>query len=404
MRKIIVSLFAFLCIAMVTNAQNSKLVGSWLAVSAEVKGQIEEPFFVTQFTKEGKMIIMGMEFGSWELNKSNSAFTMESEFDKDFNGEAKVLKLTETEFAFIKDGAKINYIKLNETEIAADNGKSNLEGLWIIENPENPSVLYSLKIELPDSFVLVEKGDGMSSTSKGTWIFNPKENSIIMMGLSHFLKGKHDLNLPAADKIVFHQKGNVINGLKEKPSTIKVERLEFTESDFFDENGDYKYDDEEQKIPWQDPLDMSMRLVNIDQLFYKYSTLIEGTGSFDSEILIANVNADPQEYALSIDYIFHGYDNYNLPEDTQLPPNNEFSKPLFPEKEGDFRIVKTEQITTPAGTFDCTVIEAVYSFDVRKRLWMINDKPGIYAKIIEDKAGGFGHYSVYELQEIKEKE
>jgi len=33
---------------------------------------------------------------------------------------------------------------------------------------------------------------------------------------------------------------------------------------------------------------------------------------------------------------------------------------------------------------------------------MIIDKPGIYAKIIEDKPGTFGYYNMYELQEIKE--
>jgi len=32
---------------------------------------------------------------------------------------------------------------------------------------------------------------------------------------------------------------------------------------------------------------------------------------------------------------------------------------------------------------------------------MINNKPGVYAKIIADKPGPFGQYSVYELLEIK---
>lgn len=402
MKKAIFLLILFQSFVLITYAQNSKLVGNWLAVKVEVKGQIEEPYMMTEFTEDGKMIIMGMELGTWKLNKSNSVITMESEFEKDFNGEAEVLKLTETEFTFIKDGTKVYYIKLNENEIAAENGKSNLEGLWKIENTENPSLIQSLKIELPDSFVLVEKGDGMTSTSKGTWIFNPKENSLIMMSLSHFLRGKYSVSSSSANKLVLKQKGNVITAFMEKPSSIKVERLDFTESDFFDENGEYKYYDDEAKIPWQDPFGMIMGLVNVKQLLYKYSTMIEGTAAFESEILIANVEADGHKQTLNIDYIFYGYDKNNLPEDTQLPPNNDYSSPLYPLKEGDFRITKTEEITTPAGTFDCTVIEAVYSFDVRKRLWMINDKPGIYAKIIEDKAGRFGHYLVYELQEIKE--
>jgi hypothetical protein len=60
------------------------------------------------------------------------------------------------------------------------------------------------------------------------------------------------------------------------------------------------------------------------------------------------------------------------------------------------------QITTPAGTFECTVLESIDYDEVRKKLWMINDRLGIYARIIEENPDEiFGHYSVYELQEIK---
>jgi len=175
----------------------------------------------------------------------------------------------------------------------------------------------------------------------------------------------------------------------------------FTEDDFFDENDEYKYYDDEQKLPWQDSYGMIMSLENVKQLVYKYSSLIDDKEAFKDKILTANVKANIEESCLSIDYIFYGYDTYNLPEDTQLPPNKAYSELLYPERENSFRVTGTEQITTPAGTFDCTVIEVFDNSEIKKKLWMINNKPGIYAKCIHDKSGDWGHYDIYELQEIQ---
>ena len=99
-----------------------------------------------------------------------------------------------------------------------------------------------------------------------------------------------------------------------------------------------------------------------------------------------------------IDNIFNGYDS----TESDLPINRNFSSPLYPLEEHVYRIANNEQIITPAGTFECTVIEAVNYSGVLKKLWMVNDKIGVYAKIIEeDTDENFGHYYIYELQKIK---
>ena len=80
------------------------------------------------------------------------------------------------------------------------------------------------------------------------------------------------------------------------------------------------------------------------------------------------------------------------------------SKALYPLTDDIFRIVGNEQITTPAGTFNCVVVEVATISDVLKKLWVITDKPGfgIYAKVIDENPDEtWGHYSVYELQAIK---
>ena len=191
--------------------------------------------------------------------------------------------------------------------------------------------------------------------------------------------------------------------LKKVASASKIEHLTYAQEDFYTENEEYKYDGEDKKLPWNDSFSMMMTLVNVKQLVYKHSTLIEGVNIFQSKIVTANVNSNPQEQQLSIDYIFNGYDRFNLPKDTKLPPNqfNEYNK-LYPEENNSFRVVGKEKITTSAGTFNCTIVEVIEGFDKKLKLWMINDKPYIFAKMIKERTDKmYGYYHMYELQEIK---
>ena len=77
---------------------------------------------------------------------------------------------------------------------------------------------------------------------------------------------------------------------------------------------------------------------------------------------------------------------------------------FFPQEEPEyFRVVGTEDIKTDLGTFKCTVVEGLGNFDLKLKYWMINDKPGVFAKIIKSKEEGnpFDYTNVYTLKEIK---
>jgi len=187
----------------------------------------------------------------------------------------------------------------------------------------------------------------------------------------------------------------------------KIERLSFNQEMFKDEDENYKYEADEEKLPWKSSYEMMLSLINTDHLIYKYANLIEDTETFENKTLKAEVKINEDEQMLSIDCIFHGYDRYNLPEDADLPPNQldfRFDNKIYPLKDLLLRISGEETITTEAGTFKCTLIEAYSNlFEESYKLWMINDKPGVYAKIIADKAGMFGHYHVFELSKIVNK-
>ena len=312
-------LFFLLCtIPEIANAQQAEIGGAWQLLNVKADGEIYENLKAIYVFQEGGILKAArsaqselIAVGKWKFSKKQNALIMRSTLDKDFDGNATLIKISDSELVYEKDEAILYFKRIEAANLAPDN----------------------------------------------------KSTSV----------------------------------------AINIPRLNFTETDFFDDDNEYKYYDDEEKLPWQDVDDLLMSLVNVKQLVYNYAKLDNSTGEFNNEILTADVNSNPSEQALSIDYIFYGYDRYNLPEDVALQPNDEYLKPLYPEEENTFRIAGSEQIKTPAGTFNCTVVEVVLSFETRKKLWMINNKPGIYAKIITDKPSEFGMYSVFELQEIKMK-
>lgn len=395
-----VTLFiALIVFSIVGNAQTSSVAGSWLLTRAEIDDQVQEPMQIADFKDDGKMEVLGMEMGTWKYNEEKKTIDMTSEFDKDFAGENKVIALNDTEMVLEKGNTKLFYVRIDPDKIQQDNQASGLEGTWKIQTEyESMNIL---TLELPDSFTLVESEEGMTSTSRGTWIYDPSGEMIAFVGLRNIISGNNKITLHTATNLELENNGTKIIAEKMKSGANKIESLDFTEADFYNEDGDFKYYEDEEKLPWLDAYDKIMSMTNVNQLVYNYSTMIGGTSVFNSKTLTADVSASDEEQSLSIDYIFYGYDRYNLPDDTELPPNSDYTSPLFPLKDLDFRIAGREQITTPAGTFDCTVLEAVNYSGVSIKLWLIDNKPGIYAKIIEDDTTGDDHYIIYELLEIR---
>ena len=405
MKKTKLLLIVLIALTGIVNAQKSKLVGSWLMTKAEVGSEVENPYFITEFNEDGKMIVMGMDAGTWDYDKNSHTIILKSELDKDFNGEGKIVNLTEKELVVDKDGAKLFYQKIDSTEITESNKKSGLFGLWEFSGVPYPEVKTFVSFTEPDGFTILEKEEGSETRLSGTWIFNQQEMSLIMIGLrgEDFLKGENKIVKIGENAIELKSNGKDYTANRKVQNATKIERLTFTEDDFYTENGDYKYYDDEEKLPWRNWGEMKNSLLNVKQLVYNYATLIDGTKAFENKTLIANVHASLEEDGFTIDNIFNGYDRYHVPDDSEFPENSNFSEPLYPLIENTYRIVGNEQLTTPAGTFDCTILEVVSDSEVLKKLWMINDKIGVYAKVIEDNPDEtFGHYCVYELQDIKQ--
>ncbi len=393
-------------LVLVITAGAQKIEGTWLFTKVVVKDKVHEPLTVIEYSADGLIMTQGVNVGSWSHNQKEGKLIMKTNHDKDFDGDCNIISLSQKELNFEKNGEKWFLTRLNMDEIAKGNSESGLIGSWGFADDANDDVIRVLNFKSPDSFTLIEKQPGMESKNGGMWIFNSQEKSLVILARGTKLNGKNKILKITDKELLLENSGEKIAIRKVNNQKNKIERLSFTQADFFDGNGEYKYYEDETKLPWTDPFETLMTLVNTKQLAYSFSSLVEGTKVFDTKKLIADVNTNVDEQMLSIDFIFYGYDRYNLPDDTQLPPNVldfDYGSKLYPLGMNSFRVIGNEEITTTSGTYECTVAEAAGSHDECYKLWMINNKPGVYAKIIEDKAGQFGHYYIYELTELVQK-
>ncbi|WP_158838955.1 hypothetical protein [Polaribacter sp. L3A8] len=393
MKKGICTLIMIVC-SFSLNAQKSKIIGTWLITKIETPDKTERPYMVVDFTKRGKILIKGTEFATWSYNKKKNLIKLKSNVKKDFNGTNEILNFTDKELILEKEDVKTTYLKLNFDNIAKENATSNLIGEWKIENEFDNVQL--LKIELPDTFTLIEissKGK-MTSKSKGTWVYNSMEKSVLFMGMSKLLKGNSIIKELSENKFIFEKEGVLIAAKKENSST-EIARLTFNVTDFPNRQSDVS--------PWTGFDALLKGLENITYLKYRERKLISNTNSFYDNLLLSKIDLNIKGKSISLaNLIITKKDSTQYSESYKgglLNRTNDF----FPQKElGPFRVLKTEIIKVPAGEFKCKVVEG-FDGEAKLKYWMVIDKPGVYAKIIREDLNVFNklEYSVTELEELK---
>ncbi len=380
-------------------AKNVPVTGKWLFTKVEMGEKTEDVYSDVNFREDGYAEMGGTVFGTWKYDKKKKLFTIESEMIKEFSGERKVEKLNAEELILKGPKVKMFFIKLDEEKIKAENENSGLEGIWKTGNIDG--VVYSIVFTLPNKFISSESSDGSNSKSKGEWIYNGTDKTIIIMTSGRKFRGQNKIVAINKTELKLENKEETFSFTKFEKPDIKIERLTFSEDDFYDENGDYKYSEDIEKLPWEDYYSILESLSKVKQLVYNFNVLNTNIDAFETKTLTANIAVDSDDETVTFDNIFKGIDRTSISDDEEMPViKSDSNNPIFPFEDNSFRVAGEEEITTPAGTFNCTVVEATGDFDEKIKLWMINDKPGIVAKAIKDTPGDFGHFFVFELVKI----
>jgi hypothetical protein len=384
--------------------KETKVAGDWLLTKIETPGGTKEVYDFVKFDANGDFVFMNMKLGVWKYNQKSNVVELSSEKFALANGNNSVVELNGNKMILENKGNKMYFLRIDFEKVSEDNKNSGLEGTWKTI-PGESNVLRIFVFKLPDTFSYVEKIPGVETTGDGRWIYKKNDNSLLLVARIEDLDNVFKVEKISPDKILLKSKNTTFTLVKDTP-VYNIENLNFTEDDFFDRDGNYKYEGDEEKLPWNDEYRMYEYLSGVKKLEYKYSSLVNGTKVFQTKTLVANVSTGENQNRVCVDFIFYGYDKEHLPDDTDLPPNcvsdNNFYNRLFPEKELDFRVVGKEDVKVAAGNFKCTVVEAVGMNDNKFRMWMIDDKPGVYAKIIEQNSdSSFGYYHAFELLSIK---
>lgn len=401
MKKTILFIIGILGLISITNAQKYKIEGNWLLNKVIIEDKIHEPSIIMDFNHSGIVYIEGREIASWRYKEA--ILSLESTIKKNYNGNFKLVETSTNEIVFENNTQSWHLSKYDLAKIKTQNIQSGFLGTWKL-NDNNSNILKLLTFNSPDNFISIEKQDGYETRSKGRWVFDKSSNKLLMIGRIDAIRGKNKVLKLDNKEFILENHQATISAQRIVQNANRIKRLTFNQEMFIDENDNFIYDADEEKLPWKNSYQMMESLKNTDQLVYNYANLIENTKTFENKTLKSNVKTNQKTPMLNIDYIFNGYDRHNLPDNSELPDNQlnfRLDNKVYPLKDIYYRIAGQETITTKAGIFNCTILEA-YSdmLEESYKLWLVNNKPGVYAKIIADKPGTFGHYHIYELIDL----
>ena len=389
-------LFIIMAFSIFANAQTEKISGSWLMTKVEMGDETQEVYSNTDFSEDGNIVISDVAVGTWEYKKKGNIISMESEMDKNFNGDWKIVTLNSKELKLNKDDVTLFYSRIDNEKIKEANLASGLIGVWRFTDIEGGTNL--LKFESPNTFVLKTISGMSSSTAHGEWMYDPKDNSLMFTGFAYELRGKNNIVKMNAEELEFTHDEVAIKATKENIEANKIERLTYTYEDFPEDI----YSDEIIPANWIDFNGMVSFLSGVEYLKYSNGTLIEGFNAYSYNTILLEIDANVEESNVM-------FTNLSIMEGDTMQYGQDYKGGMsemynyfFPQDEPNvFRLTGTETITVAAGTFECTVIEGVDDDNVK--FWLINDKPGVYARIISEGEGSFGdlEYKLMELEDIK---
>ncbi len=354
-----------------------KPVGNYILVKIKSPKEIETPFLPTTFTKEGKILLMDFPFGTWKLEAKKVYLTFKKD---DFNGLYSIKKKSDL-LILQNDKYTLTYQKYNPE----DNDKLPILGVWKQQNSLTDTYV---KFALHDTVVSVKTQIDITETSKGTWLYLPKTNTIMIFGFMDELRGNSKLQSYTKNSFTLLKDTLKMAFTREKE--IKPKFLSFTDKDFPEDI------DDSGKLPWSDWYDFQ----NISHIKYLRKEYLKDIGVFKVDTIVEKISVTDKFIDVNRLLVTKN-DSISIKKIRKGGLENTYNR-FFPRVDiGPYRVVKKEEITVPAGTFNCTVVEGT-DYDILYKYWLIDKKPGIFAKIIVQKTEGenIDYFFAFDLMEI----
>ncbi|MHA7109691.1 hypothetical protein ACRTDU_06170 [Sunxiuqinia elliptica] len=382
--KLVFAILAIMLATLLAQAQKPKLAGNWLLVKVDKNGVTENESSEFLFKKDGLISSSGFDFGQWSFNAAAMEINLASPLSEDeFNGIHKIKQLTNKQLVFGRGGTTYYFERINEEQKRIDaekTGKTNeasgLAGTWKLNHKVFDELF--LKLELSETFKFISCASGTTTSTKGRWYYLPETNELELTGVAegeHFiLKGKNRVKDHSADFLALVTAHETL--FFDRVDKSNIEWLTFSTDEI------RNHDNDENLLPkaWQNNANLISHLAKLQSMVYQYKTYVpEAEALKNTGKILKKIDAKPEKRSVSIaNIMITKYDTLQYSESymgNMMNQNNHF----FPEEEPGF--YRVTGIETFEG-YECTVVEAV--LDGKKiKLWMINNQPGVYAKIIE---------------------
>lgn len=399
MKEIVLFITAFLFFIN-TNAQKASIVKEWIFIQEIIDDETNDIYKIVNFNADKNFVFSGRIIGTWDYSKKNHIIILGERLGE-MGGEWKIADLSKSELVLKKENAKMVFYDANFDKLSINNKKSNFQGIWkIIDNSKTPSFV---KFELPYNFIT---GNTIGSKS-GKWYFDKDNNSIIMFTSVRKWNGKMECKIINDSIMVLASTRKEIKIQKVNNTAKNIQFLEFVEENdtsyskfkssyYYEQNNSFNFN-------WENTEAKIEFLKTVDRLTYNKSVLIPDFEVFDKSEISSNVEFEEDKYQISISQLFT-FSNKDYTAN-KLERENIYYPLSRPNK---YKEKKDTILTTLAGSFECKVFDVVYdNGNTIARLYMIKDKPGIYARII--MYGRNNHtdnkkYLIFELSDIDIKE
>ena len=405
-------------------------VGNWMSEKIITPEGSKEIFMPLTFEADRDILFGDMLYGVWTYDKKNKIIHFNSFLKRNMTGDWKILTITKEKFVISKEEMELHFFKYDTTAIKNVNSKAGLVGLWklevdpssivedIKENAEeevaeeaseegnnNSSEEYEeyeepesskyLRFEDNLSFSLIEEYENGSSSNSGSWIFNPKEKSIIFITLRSILIGKSIISEQTSERFLIENRNQKYIATKIVEQNL-YEELNFTYNDLNNNQ------EEELSLPWSSIELLIQGAENTKALVYQKGIYKKKLKIFEFHDFIIKPKSNSEQYSVT-------YSSFDITKtDTiELEPqtiNEESENGFIPFYSLDiYKVIGKEEITTAAGTFQCTVVVGFDDDDGKFKYWMIGIKPGVFAKIISVKKVSYSRseYTLFLLKEIQ---
>jgi hypothetical protein len=370
-------------------AQKSKCIAkTWLLTTIHTQNKKVKPYAVVQFKPNGKMAIRNYEIANWKID--GNKLIIDSNVKKSLSGVAQILKINKKQLIYSKGNDTFYYIAYNPKQVKDDPVYNKNLGVWQMNGNQLKIIEF-----MPDGKLsyFIDFGNG-TMTSIGNWIYIPDQKKIILQGDLSGFEGIYTIQ-KINNEIAEWEKDKIHYQWEKKSQIDNPPHLSFAYEEVENNEG------ETHDLPWSQEA-LSGYLKGIKKVEYQLKIYEPDVHTFREKNIVSEIEVNEEKDQIT-------FTNFEIKDEEKFIINKEIKGYLqnaynafFPQKDiGPFQIKNNfEKIKINGKEYICTVVEG-FDGDTKIKYWMINDKPGIYAKVmIENET--FPSLMIYELiQELQ---